>query len=108
MATAAQLYLYYGNYDDPIVLRVFSCPCYFFSVNFSFFSCSGRESIILYACDCSNEALERTKETIAVSDSTSAIHRFHPFLCDFSTTGFPSWLVYNNRLGFSGAFCYYM
>ncbi|KAL6562989.1 hypothetical protein OROHE_005576 [Orobanche hederae] len=51
----------------------------------------GRESIILYACDCSNEALERTKETIGASDSTFAIHRFHPFLCDFSTTGFPSW-----------------
>ncbi|KAL6528214.1 hypothetical protein OROHE_015164 [Orobanche hederae] len=63
----------------------------------------GRESIILYACDCSNEALERTKWTIAASNSTSAIHRFHPFLCDFSTTGFPSWLAYNNHLGFSEA-----
>ncbi|KAL1559490.1 tRNA N(3)-methylcytidine methyltransferase METTL6 [Salvia divinorum] len=55
----------------------------------------GREGIILYACDCSYEALERTKEIITASTSISAIHRFHPFLCDFSTTGFPSWLASN-------------
>lgn len=54
----------------------------------------GREGIILYACDCSNEALERTKEIISSSSSSvSAGLRFHPFLCDFSTTGFPSWLA---------------
>ncbi|XP_041993105.1 tRNA N(3)-methylcytidine methyltransferase METTL6 isoform X2 [Salvia splendens] len=55
----------------------------------------GREGIILYACDCSNEALERTKEIITASTSISAILRFHPFLCDFSTTGFPPWLASN-------------
>ncbi|KAL1559489.1 tRNA N(3)-methylcytidine methyltransferase METTL6 [Salvia divinorum] len=58
----------------------------------------GREGIILYACDCSYEALERTKEIITASTSISAIHRFHPFLCDFSTTGFPSWLASNTCL----------
>ncbi|KAH6761947.1 Methyltransferase family protein [Perilla frutescens var. hirtella] len=55
----------------------------------------GQEGIILYGCDCSNEALERAKEIITSSNSISAIHRFHPFLCDFSTTGFPSWLACN-------------
>ncbi|XP_057789221.1 uncharacterized protein LOC131006092 isoform X3 [Salvia miltiorrhiza] len=72
----------------------------------------GREGIILYACDCSNEALERAKEIVTASNSVSAIHRFHPFLCDFSTTGFPLWLACNtcsdssfhgHHLGFSGA-----
>ncbi|KAL8533334.1 hypothetical protein ACS0TY_009649 [Phlomoides rotata] len=53
----------------------------------------GREGIVLYACDCSNEALDRTKEIIDVANSDSAKHRFHPFLCDFSTDGFPSWLA---------------
>ncbi|KAI3449037.1 hypothetical protein Pfo_005702 [Paulownia fortunei] len=72
----------------------------------------GREGIILYACDCSKEALERAKEIISAANSISAKQRFHPFLCDFSTTGFPSWLVCNtcsesflqkHQLGFSGA-----
>ncbi|XP_057789222.1 uncharacterized protein LOC131006092 isoform X4 [Salvia miltiorrhiza] len=73
----------------------------------------GREGIILYACDCSNEALERAKEIVTASNSVSAIHRFHPFLCDFSTTGFPLWLACNtcsdssfhgHHLGFSEAY----
>ncbi|KAL0403536.1 UNVERIFIED_CONTAM: tRNA N(3)-methylcytidine methyltransferase METTL2 [Sesamum radiatum] len=72
----------------------------------------GRESMILYACDCSNEALVRAKEIIGAANSISDKHRFHPFQCDFSTTGFPSWLVCNiclgsslqkHHLGFSGA-----
>ncbi|KAK6137751.1 hypothetical protein DH2020_028503 [Rehmannia glutinosa] len=72
----------------------------------------GREGIILYACDCSNEALERAKEIVSAANSISAKSRFHPFLCDFSTTGFPSWLACNTcsqsffqrrHLGFSGA-----
>ncbi|KAG8390024.1 hypothetical protein BUALT_Bualt01G0040200 [Buddleja alternifolia] len=72
----------------------------------------GRQSIILYACDCSSEALERVKEIINDANSISVKHRFHPFQCDFSTVGFPSWLacstcrgsfLQNHNLRFSGA-----
>ncbi|KAK4403940.1 tRNA N(3)-methylcytidine methyltransferase METTL2 [Sesamum angolense] len=55
----------------------------------------GRESMMLYACDCSNEAIVRAKEIIGAANSISDKHRFHPFQCDFSTTGFPSWLACN-------------
>ncbi|GER51196.1 methyltransferase [Striga asiatica] len=55
----------------------------------------GREGIILYACDCSSTALEKAKEIISSANSLSANARFNPFLCDFSTTGFPSWLACN-------------
>ncbi|XP_011084259.1 methyltransferase-like protein 6 isoform X1 [Sesamum indicum] len=55
----------------------------------------GRESMILYACDCSNEALVRAKEIIGAANSISDKHRFHPFQNDFSTTAFPSWLACN-------------
>lgn len=61
-----------------------------------FLCCSGNESIIVYACDCSNEALERAKEMINSTDIiSSATHRFQPFCCDFSTNGFPEWLACN-------------
>ncbi|KAK6288891.1 hypothetical protein POUND7_000432 [Theobroma cacao] len=53
----------------------------------------GNEKIILYACDCSNETLERAKEFVAASNVISVEHRFHPFYCDFVTTGFPKWLA---------------
>ncbi|KAK4757027.1 hypothetical protein SAY87_007154 [Trapa incisa] len=50
------------------------------------------ENIDLYACDCSPEALEYAKEMIDAANVASAMHRFHPFLCDLSLTGFPEWL----------------
>ncbi|XWS58386.1 hypothetical protein CRYUN_Cryun08bG0029900 [Craigia yunnanensis] len=53
----------------------------------------GNEKIILYACDCSNETLERAKEFVAASNVASVEHRLHPFYCDFATTGFPKWLA---------------
>lgn len=53
----------------------------------------GNEKIILYACDCSNETLERAKEFVAASNVISVEHRFHPFYCDFATTGFPKCLA---------------
>ncbi|XVF57167.1 hypothetical protein PTKIN_Ptkin06aG0182500 [Pterospermum kingtungense] len=53
----------------------------------------GNEKIILYACDCSNETLERAKEFIAASNIASVEHRLHPFYCDFARTGFPKWLA---------------
>ncbi|KAF8394306.1 hypothetical protein HHK36_020513 [Tetracentron sinense] len=53
----------------------------------------GKESIIVYACDCSTEALERAKEMIDASGGVSLKQRFHPFSCDFSRNGFPKWLA---------------
>ncbi|XP_004302075.1 PREDICTED: methyltransferase-like protein 6 [Fragaria vesca subsp. vesca] len=55
----------------------------------------GNEKVTVYACDCSTEALERVKETIYASNIVSIEHRFHTFCCDFSTSGFPSWLACN-------------
>ncbi|KAG7970295.1 hypothetical protein I3843_07G076100 [Carya illinoinensis] len=52
----------------------------------------GNEHIIVYACDCSTETLERAEEIIAAANVASVRHRFHTFCCDFSTTGFPEWL----------------
>ncbi|KAL5701986.1 hypothetical protein ACHQM5_027262 [Ranunculus cassubicifolius] len=52
----------------------------------------GNQHIAIYACDCSSEALERTKEVIGTFDEAIK-RRFHPFVCDFSQNGFPSWLV---------------
>ncbi|KAF9606146.1 hypothetical protein IFM89_023199 [Coptis chinensis] len=54
----------------------------------------GNPSIIVYACDCSSEALERAKEVIATFDKVSIKQRFHPFVCDLSQAGFPNWLIY--------------
>ncbi|GMI65186.1 tRNA methyltransferase 140b [Hibiscus trionum] len=53
----------------------------------------GNENIIIYACDCSNETLQRAKEFVAASNVASVEHRFCPFYCDFATTGFPKWLA---------------
>uniref|UniRef100_A0A5B7BWP1 Putative methyltransferase-like protein 6 n=1 Tax=Davidia involucrata TaxID=16924 RepID=A0A5B7BWP1_DAVIN len=60
-----------------------------------FLCCRGKESIIVYACDCSTEALERAKEMIDATNELSVKHRFHPFHCDFSISGFPQWLACN-------------
>ncbi|XWS64739.1 hypothetical protein CRYUN_Cryun05aG0029500 [Craigia yunnanensis] len=51
------------------------------------------EKVIPYACDCSNETLERAKEFVAASNIAFGEHRFHPFYCHFATTGFPKWLA---------------
>ncbi|GFQ06441.1 methyltransferase-like protein 6 [Phtheirospermum japonicum] len=59
----------------------------------------GREGIILYACDCSSTAIERAKEIVSAANSISVKHRFNTFLCDFSTTEFPSWLACNTCSG---------
>lgn len=60
-----------------------------------YFPCSGNENIIVYACDCSTEALDRVKETIDASNIAAVEHRFHPFCHDFSVTAFPTWLACN-------------
>ena len=47
----------------------------------SFFFCfSGRDNIIIYACDCSNEALERANKMIEVSNVGSVAHHFHLYI----------------------------
>ncbi|CAI9759854.1 unnamed protein product [Fraxinus pennsylvanica] len=58
-----------------------------------------KESTILYACDCSTEALERANEIINADNSISTKHRFSSFQCDFSTLGFPMWLACNSCKG---------
>ncbi|KAL5566904.1 hypothetical protein UlMin_030068 [Ulmus minor] len=53
----------------------------------------GNENAIVYACDCSTETLERAKEIVDASNIVSIKHRFHPFYCDLSESGFPTWLA---------------
>ncbi|XP_059435848.1 uncharacterized protein LOC132168806 isoform X1 [Corylus avellana] len=53
----------------------------------------GNEHIIVYACDCSSETLERAEGIIDAATSASVRHRFHTFYCDFSIVGFPKWLA---------------
>lgn len=55
--------------------------------------CSGNEHIIVYACDCSSEILERAEEIIDAATVVSVRHRFRTFCCDFSVTGLPKWLA---------------
>nr|XP_043635044.1 tRNA N(3)-methylcytidine methyltransferase METTL6 isoform X2 [Erigeron canadensis] len=52
-----------------------------------------KENVIVYACDCSTEALERSTENINASNVVSAKTRFHPFCWDFSTSPLPKWLL---------------
>ncbi|KAJ0970283.1 hypothetical protein J5N97_023160 [Dioscorea zingiberensis] len=51
-----------------------------------------KQSMIIYACDCSPEVLERAKEIISSANGISSEERFHPFLLDFSVNNFPKWL----------------
>ncbi|KAG5152167.1 hypothetical protein JHK84_028639 [Glycine max] len=60
------------------------------------FLCRANKDLIVYACDCSDETLERAKEIIsAASTDASFKHRFRTFCCDLSTNGFPNWLACN-------------
>ncbi|GJY04669.1 methyltransferase-like protein 6 isoform X1 [Tanacetum coccineum] len=52
-----------------------------------------KENILVYACDCSTEALERTTEVIYASNVVSPKSRFRPFCWDFSTSRPPTWLL---------------
>ncbi|KMZ70350.1 Methyltransferase [Zostera marina] len=51
-----------------------------------------KEDIIVYACDCSMEALDMAKKMIDAADKPSIKNRFHTFLLDFSENEFPKWL----------------
>ncbi|KAJ8506365.1 hypothetical protein OPV22_007251 [Ensete ventricosum] len=51
-----------------------------------------KESIVVYACDCSEEVLQRAKEIVATTSDVSLDHRLHTFLLDFTVHKFPDWL----------------
>ncbi|ANM60389.1 unnamed protein product [Arabidopsis thaliana] len=51
----------------------------------------GSKNITVYACDCSSDALVRTKENI--DRAISSVDNFHSFCCDFSTSEFPDWVA---------------
>ncbi|KAL9272759.1 tRNA N(3)-methylcytidine methyltransferase METTL6-like protein [Drosera capensis] len=53
----------------------------------------GKPKVKVYACDCSSEALERTKENIEAAELDRIADRFLTFSCDFAEAGFPTWLV---------------
>lgn len=53
----------------------------------------GNKDIIVYACDCSSETLERAKEIVHSTNIFAVQNRFHLFFCDFAFTGFPKWFV---------------
>ncbi|QHO38254.1 Methyltransferase-like protein [Arachis hypogaea] len=53
------------------------------------------KDVIVYACDCSDETLERAKEILGAATIVAFSHRFRTFCCDVSTDGFPNWLVCN-------------
>lgn len=52
---------------------------------------------MVYACDCSIQALDSSKHNVLRASSyVNPLHsRFHPFYCDFSTHAFPHWLACN-------------
>lgn len=52
-----------------------------------------KEKMVVFACDCSIEALERAKENLEHANIVRSEDRFHTFCCDFSTTRFPKWLA---------------
>ncbi|KAG7588610.1 S-adenosyl-L-methionine-dependent methyltransferase [Arabidopsis suecica] len=51
----------------------------------------GSKNITVYACDCSSEALVRTKENI--DRAIDLVDNFRSFCCDFSTSEFPDWMA---------------
>ncbi|XP_076897732.1 uncharacterized protein LOC143551074 [Bidens hawaiensis] len=52
-----------------------------------------KENILVFACDCSTEALDRATEVIHASNVASVKDRFRPFCWDFSTCRAPKWLI---------------
>ncbi|KAJ3688890.1 hypothetical protein LUZ61_018054 [Rhynchospora tenuis] len=51
-----------------------------------------RESIVVYACDCSEEILEKAKEIVVTAKCITSNNRFVPFVLDFNNNEFPEWL----------------
>lgn len=65
---------------------------FFFSLLIVIFLFSAKDSIVVYACDCSEEVLQRAKEIVATTSGVSLDHRLHTFLLDFTVHKFPDWL----------------
>lgn len=65
---------------------------FFFSLLIVIFLFSAKDSIVVYACDCSEEVLQRAKEIVATTSDVSLDHRLHTFLLDFTVHKFPDWL----------------
>lgn len=88
-------FLYYG-----LFLLFFFFFNYFLLLIFVYYSyeiflCRANKDAIVYACDCSDETLEKAKEIIATIDVPSFRSRLNTFCCDFSTARFPNWLACN-------------
>lgn len=49
-------------------------------------------SITVYACDCSEDTLEKANEIVCNTQGVDAKDRFHPFLLDVSKEKLPGWL----------------
>lgn len=60
-------------------------------ISFDFYA-RGNGNIAICACDCSQEALERTSEAITATGDEPLKHRFHPFQCDITSDRLPNWL----------------
>ncbi|KDP23696.1 hypothetical protein JCGZ_23529 [Jatropha curcas] len=57
----------------------------------------GNKNVIVYACDCSAETLQKAKEVADdAANIVSVQYRFKPFCCDFALSGFPKWLFCNS------------
>ncbi|XP_020591212.1 methyltransferase-like protein 6 [Phalaenopsis equestris] len=52
-----------------------------------------KQNVIVYACDCSQDALDKAGEMVASSNFPSIKRQFYPFLLDFSVNRFPDWLL---------------
>jgi hypothetical protein len=73
----------------------YSSLCYWVLLVLWNFLCRANKNIVVYACDCSDETLEKAKEIITANAVDLFKHRFHTFCCDVSTNGFPNWLACN-------------
>lgn len=51
-----------------------------------------KQNIIIYACDCSQNAVDKAREMVATANLTFS-GRFYPFIHDFSVNRFPDWLL---------------
>jgi hypothetical protein len=46
----------------------------------------------VYACDCSEEILEKAKKIVVTTKGITSMDRFFPFVLDFNNNAFPEWL----------------
>lgn len=63
--------------DDTVIMNAF---------------CSSSPSITVYACDCSEDTLEKANEIVCSTKGVDVKDRFHPFVLDISKETFPDWL----------------